>query len=434
MNPALKMSWGLYRRKFLTILLVVLWPLDRYVLIHPINILLVANGIWEIAGRKRPFEKFHFFYLPIFFIYLFSILNSPEVPRMGTFGGQLSLVSTPPYDQFFSCVRLCFILCYSLVICPWFSDSLCKFLFLWTLRFNLVLLPLNLIYYLLFYLTGANPLGLIRDETTALYPQLQSISIEPQAFGNYLILVLGVLFLQGFRSPILNGWLFLLIAGNLVLTLSTGAFLLLILILSLQVILQPQKKRKISIILFSVGVLFSSLYFSEAFEAQVGKVSQIVDGSTSFLIGQGIFSDTGSFFFSSAGARITCWQVAIRQFLSYPISGVGPDRYGLFFEEFNFGRSGEVINQPPQNLLFGLLANLGVLGGVVFLVYFLWPFLGGFLVLLKSQRPSPIMRTVFFSFLCCFALQMQAWNFSSYKVWFFTILLRRRCYFKEVNT
>jgi O-antigen ligase len=300
-----------------------------------------------------------------------------------------------------------------------------KLFFKYFLVVTIILGHLNIVLYAIFYLSGINVFGAVRDVTLAAYPQLQSICIEPQALGNHIVMAITILLFNYddiFSSKSTTVYFLLILLLNLVLTLSSGAILLLLLIL-VAYIFSKNKSIVVAFVPLTAMALFVLYYNENPVITEIFNKFGMLLGGLTFL-SDNLYLDTGQFFYSSAGARITFWQVALREFIDNPITGVGPERYGFFYELYNYGRQGEVPNQPPQNIFFGTLANLGIIGFLVILMLIIKPIIKStYYFIFRNHLVDKEFKTTTLLVICALFLQLQAWNFTSYKFWFFIIVI-----------
>src|SRR5207302_1348115 len=94
----------------------------------------------------------------------------------------------------------------------------------------------------------------------------------------------------------------------------------------------------------------------------------------------------GTRFFSGGGNRYDYWRVAVNEFRSEPLRGVGAGNYdpGYYLHR----RTNEAITQP-HSLELQTLAELGIVGGLLLLA-FLGAVALGFFRTARAARGSPL--------------------------------------------
>jgi len=260
--------------------------------------------------------------------------------------------------------------------------------------------------------------------------RIRSVSVEPQAFASYLLTVIPFLLLGllskrevFFQKKFLTTF-FIIDISAFILTFSTGgmiAFLTMIAVFYLSLCFKNQRKQfsskalKIFSICFIILAIF--IFFLEK--------EEIVSMFQKFNINK----------FSSLSERLKSWQAGIEMIKANPLFGVGPESYGYFFKEYSnlplpvptIGGPGApaVILPLPQNLLIGMAANIGILGGIFFFLIFLY--LG--IKLLKKMQISAEKNTdiekfilsfsLFLVLLCLFIQNMAFWAPYAFFLWFF---------------
>ena len=414
------------KTKHLILLIAILWPLDKYIVIHPINIILLCYVFNRVViNHDYLLNKNIFKYFLLVLVYAYSFMLAPDLPDIQHIKDSISITSTPPFDVIFSFIRAFFIIAYAIFIYDLIDNKSLKLFLKYFLIVTIVIGHLNIALYGIYCLAGINVFGAVRDVTLAAYPQLQSICIEPQALGNYIVMAMTVLLFNHDEMSLPTKttlYYALILFVNIVLTLSSGAFLLLLLVFFLYAFSKNMKVVLAFISLTAIAIFMLHYNENTVINEVFNKVGLLFAGLT--FLTNNLYFDTGQFFHSSAGARITFWQVALREFMANPLVGVGPERYGFFYEIYNYGRQGEVPNQPPQNIVFGTLANLGIIGIIViFLLIFIPIIKSTFYFIRQNHLVDKGFKTTYILAICALFLQLQAWNFTSYKFWFFIIVL-----------
>ena len=247
-------------------------------------------------------------------------------------------------------------------------------------------------------------------------PRLSSVSIEPQAFASYLLTAIPFIIYALLQNPSKifsrkNLWIFLIIdIIAFILTFSTGGFVaaLAVFILFLFIIFLKaryiSKKRLIQLFtIFIIIIIVAFSFWSDAIVSSVEKLTLLQDPSL-----------------SSAAVRIHFWQIGVEMIKDHFLLGVGPESYGYFYEQYAGQKSPEALVQPPQNIIIGMAANLGIFGGFLFLLVFLIPFWLMFkYIRIKDQDISFFAKSLSSVILALFVQHLTFWSPYAFFFWFF---------------
>jgi len=103
----------------------------------------------------------------------------------------------------------------------------------------------------------------------------------------------------------------------------------------------------------------------------VGGVLMLAAGA-SYWKEMGTITDTTE---STVDQRLEYWTIAVRQFMAYPLTGVGPGNYPWRMHEFQtpeqWEKFGRIIFAEVHSTYFQLLAELGLAGCIVFGLFLL---------------------------------------------------------------
>lgn len=72
---------------------------------------------------------------------------------------------------------------------------------------------------------------------------------------------------------------------------------------------------------------------------------------------------------TNATTRLYYWNIAVKEFASAPVTGVGPGNYQSRFQQFGQVTQQDLSTQTTHNAYFNILAELGLPGIALFLVY-----------------------------------------------------------------
>ena len=242
-------------------------------------------------------------------------------------------------------------------------------------------------------------------------PRLQAFSQEPQGFAGFALLSYGIWHYYGdiIYSNFLRYFSIVVISIAILLTFSPVP----IIVMSLYIIYKISKNgfiATLAMVATMVVVIMLNLdFFPYYYDIKFG--SNILE--------------------ASGTTRLHFWRVAWREYLEHPFSGVGPEGYGYYYDQFKLGlRDSEVFPQPPQNIVLGILANFGTIGGLYFIIFFIFPLI----YLWLSRKTLDIeTKTSIIIFILILILNMQIWAFTSQTLWFFLLLLYSRLHFMRHN-
>ena len=86
----------------------------------------------------------------------------------------------------------------------------------------------------------------------------------------------------------------------------------------------------------------------------------------------------------STQSRLQIWQVAWQAFKEYPLTGIGANRFGLYYLEHRPPNALEPAAAHAHNLFLNLLAETGILGTAAFLI--LWGAIVWTLIRLRAWK------------------------------------------------
>jgi len=275
------------KNKHLILLIAILWPLDKYKIIHPINIILTGYVFKRVLiNHNFQLNKNILKYSLLLLVYMYSFILAPDLPDITHLADFISITSTPPFDIPFSFIRAFFIIAYAIFVYDLIDYKALKLLFKYFLVVTIVICHLNIALYALFSLTGVNVFGVVRDITLAAYPQLQSICIEPQALGNHIVMAITVLLFNhdemSLSAKTIIYYLMILFI-NLILTLSAGAILLLLSILAAY-IYNKNKSILLAFIPVTAMAVFMLYYTENRVISEIFNKVGMLFGGLSFLI------------------------------------------------------------------------------------------------------------------------------------------------------
>lgn len=347
----------------------------------------------------------------IIVIFLISAAFSPNLPsRKFDF---LEGIKNPTFNIIFSILSFSKAIVLAFIISQVLAkgEYLNRLLKLHILSGALITL-IGIISYILFYL-GYNKYEF------ALYtawdaPRLKALSEEPQSFAGYLMTIIPLLMVSliskeqiFFKVRTTVVLLFVCLIG-LLLTFSTGGFITFLLVsvvvffLYLPFNSRLFSKKKLYILVkgfmfLSIFFLFSSYKYLELAFSKI------------FTMGIG----------SSESMRYLFWKNAFYMGWDNLLLGLGPERYGYFFEKYNGSSSTEAYIQPPQNIILGFFANTGIIS--VILLLFLFFIIYMFLVASRvyNDRQKLMSLSLSLILLSLFVQHQAFWMPYSYTLWFF---------------
>lgn len=412
---------------FLILSIVILLPtsgLERYLSIPPaifvillLSLILILNTLLKGTIKKlaEPVKLFLIILFLILLVNIISFLFVPEMPSYVSTYEVKDLLKGPDLIRFYGILG--YIVATFFIILAFLSFS--KEFFLKIIKYHIYTSAVassfgiaNLIYYLL---GGGFTFGIFTGWN---FPRIRSFSVEPQAFANYLLTVIPFILYALVKKEKLifsKSKLFIFLVINtiaLVLTFSTGGYIAAIAV----------------VFFFLYLILFNLGYLSKKWIVYLFLSSLVIFTAVSIMLGSYILfsleklsvfeiSDISS---SSAGVRLSFWKVAWEMIRDHPFFGVGPESYGYFYEKYAGHKSPEALVQPPQNLIIGMTANLGIFGGLLYLFLFLLPSLMMFKsVHKKNEFISFFAGSMMMVFFALFIQHMAFWWPYGFPLWFF---------------
>ncbi len=410
-------------------LLVVLLPtsvLSLYLSVHPaVFIIFFLFFLWILyclkEGRIPKIEDSFTLLLLFVLILLISFLSLIFAPPFPSYAYHLGIsgLESPETVRYYGFFSLLKSLIFAFLITILISE---KGFFLKILKLHIIsafIFSLFGIGVFLNYIFGGDfNFGL---RTGWLAPRIESVSIEPQAFANYLLcvipfLLMGLISKERFLfSKKTLFFYFLVIFIAFILTFSTGGYVAFLLMLflfyffiiftSLGNFVEKEKIAIISLILI-IGVVIFAIVGANVLKGVFGKFHP---------------ESLGFEFF---GDRSPYWKKAFLMMKDRPLLGVGPESYGYFFQKYNNNippsQMGLPVLPPPQNLFLGMGANIGVFGGIFYFLIFLYLF---FKLIRGSQSKDPFVAIFSFSLFlvlfCLFVQNMAFWTPYAFFLWFF---------------
>jgi len=243
-------------------------------------------------------------------------------------------------------------------------------------------------------------------------PRLQVFAVEPQGYAGMALLCLPIWHYNAnriFKNELVSFLSLLSIGTSIILTFSPVPILLMALYVVYRVSARGLIAALMVIAVTVAAIIYNLDFFPYYYNLKFGANAIEASGTT----------------------RLDFWTVALREFLAHPLTGVGPEGYGHYYDYFKLGlRDVEVYPQPPQNLVLGILANFGAIGGLYFLTFFVGPVVA---LWLKKGRLDIETKTAIALWLMVMLLNMQIWNVTSQTLWFFLLLLYSRLYFLRKN-
>ena len=347
----------------------------------------------------------------IILLFILSALNAPDLPTH-----QFDLLTgllNPENNIYYSIISFIKAVVFAFVLSKLVSNNeqIVKIL-----RFHVIVGTLFVIvgiFIYLSYLAGFNKSG-IGLFTEWYVPRLKVLSIEPQAFAGYLMTIIPLLMLSitskelFLFKPKTSLLMFCINMGGMFLTFSTGGFISfsIIFVTMLLVFLPLHKslfsRKRFAIFSFELSFLgFSAIFFGYKYV-------------------QMIFSKfNSSNLNSSHGVRMLFWENALKMAQDNPVLGVGPGRYGYFFEYYNRAPSPEAYVQPPQNIILGFLANTGLISATLLMCVFLTIFLRLFINRGLTSKARVLSVSLSLILLSLFIQHQAFWLPYSYTLWFF---------------
>ena len=394
----------------------------------------------KIPARSRKFyesnKKIIFLFAIFLLLFLqsfFSLIFAPEMPQ-SAYEWKVSGFESPDYIRWYGLFTLLKSMILGILLAVLIKGR----------EFFLKIIKLHIIASVLFSLFGiinflvccvfkvsSFDFGVIAE-------RIRSVSVEPQAFASYLLtvipfLLLGLFFKKEilFKKRILIIFLFIDFLA-FVLTFSTGgyiAFLAIFFLFYLFLLFKDIRKYfnggniKIVSVFLLAGIIIFCAFGQNYLSCMFGK-----------------FFKGDSFFL---GGRVVSYRAGFEMIKDRPFFGVGPESYGYYFKEYSDASPPKsTIEGPgapaailpvPQNLLIGIGANIGILGGILyFLIFFyLWKKLFYEMVIWNRDKSLAFEKSdqksfqlVFsFSFLLVltglFIQNMAFWAPYAFFLWFF---------------
>jgi O-antigen ligase len=239
------------------------------------------------------------------------------------------------------------------------------------------------------------------------FPRIQSFSMEPLFFANYLLIPLSVVMAYFFaKVDFVKRWaligMLILLLLNFVLTLSRGGYLGLI-VTSLLFILFYFKQvftwRNLAIL-----VVIFIVFIGASFAISKGKpnaVSRFVNQAT------GQDAKIGS---ESIQGRLLSYDAAIKIYNDHSVLGIGLANYGPAIS--GYPKTPPIGGWPVvNNEYFEILAETGLIGGVTFAIFILF-IIGRSLKALRKTKDEFLKSTMFGLFAAFVGILVQ-YNFFS---------------------
>jgi len=264
--------------------------------------------------------------------------------------------------------------------------------------------------FLLFCILGAFfGLGGILDFLLVTHNRISFTFINPNSFGIYMAMLslLSLANLAKSSRPYLSGVGVVFSFTALLLSGSRGsviAFAIALLLLGWGLNLLAKKEILMRYFFSLTGAVLLTYFLTFIVQSSIGQM----------LI------RPESFVSSSLEGRLIFWQVAVREFFAFPLTGVGAGNFHLPYHLFSPG--GFWYSRFTHNHYLQVLAEEGIFGLLIFLLFI-------FLVLrklpaLKTQNPSFLFWGAI-SASCCFLLHCGidfSWNMPAVTLLFFVLL------------
>lgn len=410
---------------FLILFIVVLLPtsiLEKYLPVHPaifamfllfLIVLFKTLLTGKIIKISAPVKFFIFILFLIFLLNILSLAFAPPMPEYAdsyNVSGLMSPNSVRAYGVFSYLKSAFFVL--TLILIP-ISKQFFQKIIKYHILTSFIVSSFGILSFIYFLLTKKNVFGII---TGWIMPRLYSVSIEPQAFASYLLTAIPFIIYALLQNSSKffsrkNLLLFLIIdVIAFVLTFSTGGFIaaavififfLFLIFLGGKHISKKQLIRLFTVFIIVIVVVFS--FWGDAIFSAIKKLTNLQDASI-----------------SSAAVRINFWKVGIEMAKDHFLLGVGPESYGYFYEQYAGQKSPEALVQPPQNIIIGMTANLGIFGGILFLLVFLISFWLMFKhIKVKDSDVSLFAKSLSSVILALFVQHLTFWAPYAFFFWFF---------------